>query len=125
MQPEGRALIVAAEREAPEAGLLLAVAAVVLDRLARAPERDDQLERRVEVVDPEEEVRAGARIAAVDPPGDAPAGDHEAAAHLLEAPAEQPAVEGSRPRHLADADAEEAHLARHRPLPARRLWGGR
>ena len=110
VQPEGRALVVAAELEAPVARLRLLVALDV-HVLHDAPELAHALARRVDVVDREEDVGRRSGVAAVDPGASLGRVDHEAVARGpgLEAPPEEALVERPTAVGIVDAQLDEGH----------------
>ena len=114
VQPEGRALVVAAQLEAAEAGDRVGVALDV-DLLGRPAQLAHARDRGVEVLDREERVRRGAAVAAVHPAGPARSLEHpaRAARARLEGPAEQGLVERASPRRVLHAQLDERQLARH------------
>src|SRR5918995_2157561 len=118
VESERRALVVTAELEAAEPRSRLRVIADV-DLLERAAQLAHLLDRGVDVVDGEEEVRARAPVAAVHAARHR-SRDREAVAGAgLESPAEQRAVERAAAPGVLDAEFEERQLARHHTVSLR------
>ena len=114
MEPKGRALVVAAELEAAEAGDRVGVALDV-GVLDLAAERAHALDCGLDILDLEEEVGRGAGVTAVQPPGHAGGPDREATlgGAGIEPPPEQSSVERASLLGLADAELEERQVPFH------------
>src|SRR5918999_865893 len=117
MQPERRALVVAAKLEAPEP-LDRGLVALHVHLVDLAPQLAHLLERRLHVLDLDEEEGSRPGVAAVHPAGHVRRGDHEAASGRprVEPPAEQLLVERPPALGVSDTQLEERQLACHRSL---------